>query len=389
MSSHDVVILGAGPYGLSAAAHLRSVPGLGVQVFGSSMTFWEQQMPVGMFLRSPYVASNLSDPNGKLDLDNYQKDCGIQVEKRIPLDRFIDYGRWFQRKSVPDLDTRMIQEVFRENGNFRLTLQNGETLKARRVVVAAGIGFFPSRPKEFEHLPVELVSHSSDHRDLSRFAGKEVLVIGGGQSALESAALMHEAGAKVEVLVRESVVHWLWQRPWLHAKPLGPILYAPSDVGPAGVSQLTARPNLYRLLSWSWQDRLGVRSIRPAGAGWLKPRMNGVPISTERWVKSAVQANGRLNTKLNDGSERAIDHILLGTGYRIEITRYPFLATGLVESIRQVNGYPQLDAGFECSVPGLHFVGAPAAWSFGPLMRFVTGSRFAARALLRRIDGRA
>jgi len=345
-------------------------------------------MPVGMFLRSPYAGSNLSDPSGKLDLDNYHADCGIQVEKRIPLDRFIDYGRWFQRKSVPDLDTRMIQEVFHENGKFHLTLQNGETLNARRVVVAAGIGFFPHRPKEFDHLPVELVSHASDHRDLGRFAGKEVLVIGGGQSALESAALMHEAGAKVEVLVRESEVHWLWHRPWLHGKFFGPILYAPPDVGQAGVSHLVARPNLYRLLSRSWQDRLGVRSIRPAGADWLKPRMEGVPISTARWVKSAVQKDGRLNIKLSDDSERAVDHILLGTGYRIDIARYPFLATGLVESIRQVNGYPQLDAGFECSVPGLHFVGAPAAWSFGPLPRFVAGAEFASRSLARRIRGR-
>jgi hypothetical protein len=352
------------------------------------MSFWQQQMPVGMFLRSPYAASNLSDPIGKLDLDNYHVDCGIRVEKRIPLDRFIDYGRWFQRKSVPDLDKRMIQEVFRENGNFSLALQNGETVKARRVVVAAGIGFFPHRPKEFEHLPVELVSHASDHRDLGRFAGKEVLVIGGGQSALESAALLHEAGAKVEVLVRESVVHWLWQKPWLHAKPLGPILYAPSDVGPAGVSQLTARPNLYRLLSRSWQDRLGVRAIRPAGAGWLKPRMEGVPISTERWVKSTVEVNGRLNTKLNDGTERSVDHILLGTGYQIDIARYPFLATGFVKSIQQVNGYPRLNAGFECSIPGLHFVGAPAAWSFGPLMRFVAGVEFASRSLARQIRRR-
>lgn len=388
MALHDVVILGAGPYGLSAAAHLRSVPGLDVRVFGSSMSFWEQQMPVGMFLRSPYAASNLSDPSGKLDLNNYHADCGIQVEKRVRLDRFIDYGRWFQRKSVPDLDTRMIQEVFHENGNFRVTLQNGERLTARRVVVAAGIGFFAHRPKEFEHLPVELVSHASDHCDLGKVAGKEVLVVGGGQSALESAALMHEAGAKVEVLVRESVVHWLWQRPWLHAKPLGPILYAPSDVGPAGVSQLTARPNLYRLLSRSWQDRLAVRSIRPAGAGWLKPRMNGVPINTERWVKSAVQKNGRLSVKLSDNSERAVDHILLGTGYRVDIARYPFLATSLVESIRKANGYPQLNAGFECSVPGLHFVGAPAAWSFGPLMRFVAGVEFAARSLARRVRSR-
>ena len=108
-----------------------------------------------------------------------------------------------------------------------------------------------------------------------------------------------------------------------------------------------------------------------------------------RWITSAAEAGDRVRVALSDGTARAVDHVLLGTGYRVDISRYPFLAPALLESIRRTDGYPQLDAGFECSVPGLHFVGAPAAWSFGPLMRFVTGSRFAARALLRRIDGRA
>lgn len=387
MVSIDCAILGAGPYGLSVAAHLRAIKGLGVRVFGSPMSFWEEQMPTGMLLRSPYVASNLSDPTGELNLDAYHKERGEHPDAPVPLEKFISYGRWFQRKAVPDLDTRLIQKVFRDNGDFRLILQDGESLKARRVVIATGIGPFAARPKELEHLPTDLVSHSSDHRDLRRFAGKEVLVIGGGQSALESAALMREAGAKVEVLVRESGVHWVWQRPWMHDKPLGPILYAPPDVGPAGVSQLTARPNLYRLLPRSWQDRLGARSVRPAGAAWLKPRIKGILISTERWVKSLVATNGRLHVKLNNGNERIVDHILLGTGYRIDISRYPFLGLELLRSIRQVNGYPQLDIGFACSVPGLHFVGATAAWSFGPLMRFVAGAEFASRSLVRRLQG--
>jgi len=40
-------------------------------------------------------------------------------------------------------------------------------------------------------------------------------------------------------------------------------------------------------------------------------------------------------------------------------------------------------------VPGLHILGAPAAWSFGPLLQFVSGARFASLALLRRINGSA
>jgi hypothetical protein len=61
----------------------------------------------------------------------------------------------------------------------------------------------------------------------------------------------------------------------------------------------------------------------------------------------------------------------------------------LVRSLRLVDGYPVLTAGFEASLPGLHFVGASAARSFGPLMRFVAGTGYAARALTRGIVGYA
>lgn len=43
-------------------------------------------------------------------------------------------------------------------------------------------------------------SYVSDQRDVRRFTGKRVAVVGAGQSALESAALIHEAGGDVEAI---------------------------------------------------------------------------------------------------------------------------------------------------------------------------------------------
>ena len=177
----------------------------------------------------------------------------------------------------------------------------------------------------------------------------------------------------------------LWQRPLLHTWPIEPILYAPPDVGPALISQIVARPNWYRRMPRAWQDKWGVRAIRPAGAGWLKARVEPVPVVTGRAVVSAVPVNGHVGLKLDDGSSLSVDHVLMGTGYRVDISRYPFLDKKLIASISQVGGYPRLNEGFESSVAGLHFLGAPAAWSFGPLMRFVAGAEFAVRALARRV----
>jgi cation diffusion facilitator CzcD-associated flavoprotein CzcO len=388
MTATDVVIIGAGPYGLSAAAHLLAIKGLAVRVQGEPMSFWEQHMPIGMLLRSPYVASHLSDPEHSLTLDRFQAECGNHLHQPVPLDRFIEYGRWFQRKVAPDVDTRTVVRIEKDSPGLRLTLNDGEIVKTRRAVVATGIGSFAHYPAPLEGLPPALISHASEHRELSCFRDKQVLVIGGGQSALESTALLHECGAEVEVLVREHMIHWIGQWKWMRARPISWLLYAPSEVGPPGVSQLTARPNLYRRMPRAWQDRLAVRSVRPAGARWLKPRLNEVRIQTGCSVASAVPMNGRLRVTLGDGSQRHVDHVLLGTGYRIDLQRCPFLPAELLASIRRIGGYPQLNQGFECSVPGLHFVGAPAAWSFGPLMRFVAGAEFAARALARRILAR-
>ena len=385
MRANDIVIVGAGPYGLSAAAHLRAIRGLEVRVFGEPMSFWELHMPRGMLLRSPWAGSHISDPISELTLDAYQSASDNHLSAPIPIQRFIEYGHWFQRQAAPDVDRRQVTDIRAEAESFRLTLEDGQTVNARRVVIAAGIGPFARRPEPFRGLPSPLVSHTSEHRDLERFAGKQVIVVGSGQSALESAALLHQAGAEVEVVGRAPVVRWLHQRPWMHTWPIEPLLYAPPDVGPAIVSHLVARPKWFRGLPREWQDRLTSRSLRPGGAQWVRPRLKGVEILTGRSVVSAAATGERIRLRLSDGGERCADHVLLGTGYRVDISRYSFLGGDLLASIRQVNGYPQLDAGFETSVPGLHFLGAPAAWSFGPLMWFVAGTDFASRMLRQRL----
>lgn len=386
MAKCDVAIVGAGPYGLSAAAHLRTIRGLEIRVFGKPMAFWERQMPKGMLLRSPYAASHLSDPDRALSLDAYQAANGNHLLRPIPLNRFIDYGRWFQRQGVPETDPREITCIDKTGEEFRLATEDGEELRARRVVVAAGIGPFANIPAQFRGLPQSLVFHSSQQSDLSTFAGKKVAVIGAGQSALESAALLHEGGAEVEVLVRGSGVHWLSRSSRLHNLGLiSRLLYAPTDVGPAGVSTIVAVPNLVRYLPRFIQDDFRIRSTGPRGAVWLLPRLQSVPITTQCTVNSVSVVGDNVRLQLDDTSQRLVDHVLLGTGYRIDISRYRFLSRELLSSIRCVNGFPVLSTNFEASVPGLHFLGAPAGWSYGPLMHFVAGADFATRTLCRYI----
>jgi hypothetical protein len=349
------------------------------------MSFWERQMPIGMLLRSPWPACSLSDPGREYTLDRYRASSVDAFGEPVPIQRFVDYGRWFQRAVMPEVEVRRVLRVEQASRGFSLELEAGERLTAERVVVAAGIERFAWRPPEFRALPPELASHTVDHRDLSRFSGLRVVIAGGGQSALESAALLHEAGAVVEVIVRQPVVHWLTRR-WQHRLPVvSELLYAWPDVGPAGVSHLVARPALFRRLPREVQDRLAQRAIRAAGAAWLAQRLVEVPISTGLGITEVSRVGGHMRLGLTDGSSRVADHVLLATGYRVDVGEYEFLSQNLVRNLDGVDGYPRLTQGFETTVAGLHFIGAPSAWSMGPLMRFVAGAEFAARRVARTI----
>jgi cation diffusion facilitator CzcD-associated flavoprotein CzcO len=387
MATVDVAVIGAGPYGLAAAAHLRRA-GVELRIFGEEMSFW-RTMPAGMLLRSNWTATCIAEYQGPLSLGSYQQLTGSRFGRPVPLDRFIEYGEWVAQQVAPDLDRRAVARVESDGEAFRLTLDDGDWLRAGRTIVAAGIAPFSRRPPHLARLPADLASHTGDHRDLSRFAGQRVLVVGGGQSALESAALLHEAGAEAEVLVRQDHVHWLHGGKY-HRKlgRLAPLVYAPTDVGPMGLSRVVAVPDLFRRLPRSVQSPAAQRAIRPAGAEWLIARLHDVPVRLGRQVLTAAPHQGRLRVELDRGEHRIVDHLLYGTGYRVDISRYPFLAPDLVGAVRRMDGYPILGPGLESSIPRLHFMGAPAAWSFGPIMRFVSGGWYASRAITRVVTGR-
>jgi thioredoxin reductase len=379
----DAAIIGAGPFGLSAAAYLKS-KGVGVGIFGDPMSFWRDHMPAGMYLRSNWAASHISDPGTKLTLDHFKADTGAKFEQPVPLQHFIDYGQWFQSKAVPDLQRTQVTRVEKNGAGFKLSLDNGSLLKARRVIVATGIAHFPWMPREFDGQPKSHVTHSSDHHDLSRFRGQQVLVIGSGQSALDAARILNSFEAKVEVVGRQKVIRWVGQNAWLHRLGLFSwCLYSNFDVGPAGVSRLVGFPNVFRRLPRGLQDPLSHRAIRPAGTGWQKPYLANVPMTLDRWATSVDIVDDRVHMKLNDSTERIADHVIVATGYRADVSRYSFLCPSSAQSIKTVDGSPVLTRGLESSVPGLHFVGKPAAWSFGPLLNFISGTHFASAELLR------
>jgi cation diffusion facilitator CzcD-associated flavoprotein CzcO len=352
------------------------------------MGFW-RSMPRGMYLRSYRKASSIGDPDRALNLDTYEAKAGKKLGAPISLEDFIDYGTWYQRQAGIDVDSRRVDHLARNGKGFELSLTDGERLGAEAVVVAAGIAPFAWKPAIFEGLDSGRVTHTSEHRDFDGFRGRRVLIVGAGQSAFEAAVFLNEAGAKTELLVRRPTLRFLRGEGLNESGGLmADLLYPEWAVGPPGINLLMGRPGLYRCVPRRLAEPLAYRAIRPAVSVHLRPRLAGVTITTSRAPVSARLTESGVQVELDDGTERVVDHVVLGTGYRIDLTQYSFLDADLRAHIRLKGSSPRLSRSLESSVPGLYFVGAPAAASSGPGFRFVSHSGFAAGAIARDIAKR-
>jgi FAD-dependent urate hydroxylase len=377
----EVIVIGAGPYGLAVAAHLKE-HNIATRVFGDPMSFWRRHMPKGMKLRSPWAATHIADPHEALSLDAYTSRHNLPQREPIKLETFIDYGVWFQGCAVPDIDRRMVVRVEPTGDGFRAVTADGDAVYADRIVVATGLAHQQFRPPVFDEVPAALASHTCEHDDLGVFRGRRVAVVGRGQSAAESAVLLHEAGADVEIICRGDL-HWLGSGAQPGRAVIGWLseqLASPSGVGPFPLNWIVELPDAVSLMPAGIRASFNTRCLRPGAAGWLRPRFDGVRVLAGEHVHGAVAAGERIALTLDRGTA-VFDHVLLGTGYRIDIAKLGILGAELLDKIACRDGAPRLRAGFESSVPGLHFVGASAVASYGPLMRFIAGTAFAAREL--------
>ncbi|WP_158672201.1 NAD(P)-binding domain-containing protein [Bradyrhizobium guangdongense] len=384
----DVAIIGAGPYGLSVAAHLRAA-GIDHRIFGHPMELWRHHMPEGMLLKSDGFASNLYDPAGEYPLSRFCGEHSIEYsDDQIPvrLETFIDYGRAFADRFAPNLEETTIHSLRRRADGFAFYLENGTSVRARRIVAATGIGPFRHVPPPLSTLAATLVSHSYDHRDLGRFAGRRVAVVGGGASAIDMAALLKQQECDVTLICRREKL--VFANPPPSARSLWQRIRNPrSGIGPGLKSRLcTDAPLLFHLMPDAFRQEV-VRSHLGPAAGWPMRQMfvDRVPAlcGCEVVGASAVDQGVRLELRRATGETAWVhaDHVIAATGYRVDIRRLDYMDRTLVAQLAHVSQSPVLSMHFESSVEGLFLTGPIAANSFGPMMRFAFGAGFAARRL--------
>jgi len=392
--SNKIVIIGAGPYGLSIGAHLRA-RGIGFRLFGKPMSNWRQKMPRGMLLKSEGFASNLADPGDAFSLDAFCAAQGLPyAAEGHPVSRedFIAYGQAFQQRFVPEVEEREVIEVRRSGTGFMVQLDDGESLGADKIVIGIGVSDFAYLPPSLGGLPAEFLSHSSRHEDMAAFHGRAVAVVGGGSSAIDIAALLHEAGAAVQLIARRKELPF-HSPPDAH-RSLAARLRAPmTGIGPGWRSTFYTRaPSAFHRLPPDLRLRIVSSWLGPAGGWYMRERIEGRVAALEGYApQSAEISGGQIHLRLAraDGSRRVVsaDHVIAATGYRIDFRNVGFLDEALRDAIVSEAGLPVLSRDFESSVPGLYIVGPATAYSFGPMFRFVLGARYTARRLARHLAG--
>jgi FAD-dependent urate hydroxylase len=383
----EVIVIGAGPFGLSISAHLREL-GVDHRIVGRPMNTWRAHMPVGMNMKSEPYATDIAAPKPGYSLSEYCRLHGLDYVDRggpVTLQRFLDYADWYTGQLTPDVADITVTGVAAVAGGFQVTFADAEPLTARQVVLATGVLPYAAIPDELSGLPGDLVSHTIDHHDLERFRGRRVIVLGGGQSALETAALLHEAGAHTQIVMRRPVMAWNDPNPDRVSR-IGQLRRPVVKLCEGWKCTVWNSPAAFRRLPRDMRITKARTVLGPAGSWWLKERIDGViDVLTNHRPQGAKPNGSGVRLQLDGPEQSAIDadHIICGTGFRVDLARLSYLPDELRGRIATLNGYPVLSRAGESTVPGLYFAGAPAAVSLGPSERFIAGTHNAAAKLAR------
>lgn len=374
---NSLLIIGAGPFGLALAAWAQQA-GVDYAVVGTPMEFWRRHMPERMALRSD--ADWHLDPFNIHTIDAFFAETGRtrQGETPFSLTTYLKYTEWFQqRRAIRPIEARVVslEPPVANGAAFRATLDTGQVIDARHIAVAIGFWYFRNLPVDLTaRLPPGRWSHACEAVDMDSFSGRRVTIVGGRQSAFEWAALLCEAGAShVDVVHRHDSPRFA-ESEWEWIPPL--VARTEHDPGWFRRSSESEQQTLARRL---WAE--GRLKLEP----WLEPRLREAPVSLWPNVEISrvgVGADNAMAIELTSGTQLRTDHVILATGYKVDIHRVPFLASGRISDLLHVrNGFPVLDEHFQTSIPGLYITSMAATQDFGPFFGFTVSARVSALSI--------
>lgn len=379
MGKKQLLIIGAGPYGLATAAYAKH-RGLDFLLLGEPMGFWKHHMPKGMFLRTS-IREHL-DPLNIHTFNSFIEEKGITKKEAnpIPVELFLDYAQWFRAEAGIQAELSFVSELRSIDGVFEARLDNGRSIFAENVLIAPGLRHFMNIPQDIiSDIPANYYSHTCELVKFDSLKEKRCLIIGGRQSAFEWAALISEqSGTEIHISHRHDTPkfersNWLW---------VNRMVRSTTDIR-GWYRQLTLDE---RQAIWQRFWAAGRVKLEP----WLGPRIEKSNIKL--WPNSKVvsckeSSGGQILVKLDTCKSLNVDHVILATGYRVNVSNLPFLSKeNLLPSLRVEDGFPVLDEDFQSSIPGLFFTSITSTRDFGPFFGFLFGCPAAAKIIIHKIE---
>jgi thioredoxin reductase len=367
----DLLVIGAGPYAYAAAAYAAD-RGIDARVVGTPLSFWREQMPAGMYLRSG--PDWHLDATGEDTFEAFFEDRGLRPDEHhpIPIALWLDHADWFAERKGLAVDPRLVAGLAEVGGRYVAHLADGEDVEAERLLAAPGVGYFAHLPDWHTAVPEERRSHTRDLVAFDGLAGARVAIIGGRQSAYEWAALLCDHGAdRVDVVHRHDVPDFA-RVSWAFVDE-----YVDQALAHRGWWRRLPEDQRAAVARRFWE--VGRLTLEP----WLVPRLT--PAVVHRHPGCSVfavdAADGAVGLALSDGARLEVDHVVFASGYRADLARVPYLA-GVLDRVSVTDGFPALTDGFETSLPGLYVVGFAATRDFGPFYGFTKGCPSAARIVV-------
>jgi thioredoxin reductase len=368
-----LLVIGAGPYGLSTAAHAKR-HGIDTLLVGDPMGFWRRHMPERMLLRSG-IDWHL-DADGIDTFEAFLSQRGIDPAgvPPVPVKTFLDYADWFCVQSDIRPRPTLVTHLDKVDGRFTVSFEGGQRLTADAVVAAPGLAQFPAIPEWVPaSLPERCWSHTSASVQFAHLRDARVLIVGGRQSAYEWAALLAEAGAAALYVVHRHDSPSFQTSHWEFVDEL--------------MGNTIRVPGWFRRLPAADRDTITQRF-------WAEGRLKLEPWLTVRLPDNVVQrrpgtsvaacrelTSGEIEATLSTGEGLIVDHVLLATGYKPNLANIDYLRP-LLDRIETADGFPVLDEHFQTSVAGLYMPGFLATRDFGPFFGFVRGCPAAATLIV-------
>lgn len=373
-----VLIIGAGPYGIAIALELYRlrIPFL---IHGEIFSLWHKHTLTDASLRSDVHVSEVftKDRRFRLDRHLHQTLPAEQARQicggRVPVRLFRDYLQQVARQlPFPVASERIVNVGHDRHANFRAITESGRDIVASQIVLACGIESHRSMPYCLAKLNDDRVAHSWQVDRYEHVRDQRVLVVGSGQSAAETIALLRP----------KNRVTWIYRTE--------PIYYADPIALPRPVFDLAMRgSHIFSMLPHWLRLRLRQRMLGTTVTPDLKPQFNsGDVVSIRADVQSLNlqrEAEGLRSHEMN----LTFDRIVACTGYRYGVRNLSILEPSLRDAIVCDNDIPQLDRRFMTSLPGLYIVGAMAELKHGPAMRFMCGTRSATALVVAAIAARS